>query len=238
MKNHLRSWLTVLVLAGVFFAGGPRHLYALSGAAPHSQVGATDPNKGADNAEAEAENGQFRHAAPVRAIAGFLHVRTETAAQIFEDINSAILILVIVFFLAKVLPKAIKGRTATIQKDLIDARSATELANERLTAVEAKLARLGDDIEAIRKQTDRDILEDEKRIKQSLEEERVRIVQSAEQEIESAGAAAQRELKRFAAELAIDKAAKRIQLSVESDKAIVERFGQELLGQFGKGGQN
>ncbi|AXC11370.1 ATP synthase F0 sector subunit b [Acidisarcina polymorpha] len=199
---------------------------------------AADTAKGADNQEADAENGQFRHARPVKAIARTLNVSTEVAAQIFEDLNSAILILVILFFLARAVPKAIRSRTATIQKQLIDARSATEIANERLTAVETKLARLGEDIDAIRKQTDRDIVEDEKRIKQALEEERVRIVKAAEQEIESAGTAAQRELKRFAAELAIDKAAKRIQLTAETDKALVQRFGRELAGQFGKGGQN
>ena len=82
----------------------------------------------------------------------------------------------------------------------------TETANERLRQVEAKLAKIGEDIEAIRQQTERDMVQDEKRIKQALEDERQRIVQSAEQEIESAGAAAKRDLKRFAAELAVDNA--------------------------------
>jgi F-type H+-transporting ATPase subunit b len=187
---------------------------------------------------AEVENNEFRHAGPVRAIASVLHVSTETAAQIFEDVNSAILIGLILFFAIKVLRKALRDRTATIQKQLIDARSATEIAKEQLAAVEAKLATLGKDIDAIRQQTERDILEDERRIKQSLEEEKDRIVKAAEQEIDSAGAAAQRDLKRFAAELSIDRAAARIQLNAASDRTIVERFGKDLVGQFGKGDRN
>ena len=184
------------------------------------------------------EINQFRHAASVQMFARKLGISTETAAQIFEIINSGILIFTILFFLAKVVPKAIRNRTAKIQKKLVEAREATESANQRLSAVEAKLARIGDDIEAIRQQTERDMVEDEKRIKQSLEDERQRIVQSAEQEIESAGAAAKRELKRFAAELAIDNAARRIQLTYDSDKAIIERFGKDLTSEFGKGGGN
>ncbi len=184
------------------------------------------------------EINQFRHAASVQMFARKLGISTETAARIFEIINSGILIFTILFFLAKVVPRAIRSRTAKIQKKLVEAREATETANQRLSAIEAKLARIGDDIGAIRQQTERDMVEDEKRIKQSLEDERQRIVQSAEQEIESAGAAAKRELKRFAAELAIDSAARRIQLNYDSDKAIIERFGKDLTSEFGKGGRN
>ena len=184
------------------------------------------------------EINQFRHAPIVQAIAHTLGISTETAARIFEIINSGILIFTILFFLAKVVPKAIRSRTANIQKKLDEARLETKTANERLGEVEAKLAKIGDEIEAIRQQTDRDMVQDEKRIKQALEDERQRIVQSAEQEIESAGAAAKRELKRFAAELAVDNAAKRIQLTSDSDKALVERFGKDLASNLGKGGQN
>jgi F-type H+-transporting ATPase subunit b len=231
-RRLLYSWASLLLASFLLF---PAAFARAQNAAPAASS-ASASSATSDNPESGGENDEFRHAGPVRAIARFLHVRTETAAQVFEDINSAILIFVILFFALRALVKALQGRTATIQKQLIEARSATEIANERLSAVEAKLARLGDDIDAIRKQTERDLVEDEKRIKQALEEERARIVKSAEQEIESAGAAAQRELKRFAANLAIDRAAQRIQLTAETDKEIVERFGKDVvdrLGQFG-----
>jgi F-type H+-transporting ATPase subunit b len=171
----------------------------------------------------------------VQSLGKMMGMSTETTAQIFEDLNSAILILVIAYFLFKAVPKAFRNRTETIQKQLVDARSATEEANQRLSEVEARLARLGEDIEAIRQQTERDLVEDEKRIKQSLHDEKQRIVKSVEQEIQSAGASAQRQLKQFAADLAIDRAVKRIQLTAESDKAMVARFGDELAQKFGGG---
>ncbi len=240
MKVQLRIWLAILFLTAYLGWQGRAFGYATSSVATAqaaTRVGAPEQATDAKQGDSEDVN-KFRHADNVKAIAHMVGIPTETAAQIFEWLNSGILIFTILFFLTKVVPKAIRGRTATIQTKLIEARQATEIANERLTAVEAKLARIGEDIEAIRVQTERDLVEDEKRIKQSLEDERQRIVKASEQEIESAGAAAKRDLKRFAAELAVDNAAKRIQLTYESDKAIVERFGQDLTSQFGKGGQN
>ena len=75
-------------------------------------------------------------------------------------------------------------------------------------------------------------------IKASLEEERKRIIESAEQEIESFGAAAQRDLKRFAANLAIERAAQQIHLGADADRILVQNFTADLAGMQNKGGQN
>jgi F-type H+-transporting ATPase subunit b len=233
LKIQFRPILTRLALAISLLSGIA--VLAPAQEAPAAKQSAAPQSSAAEKPDASDE---FRHAPVVHSIAGALHLSVETTAQMLEDINSAILIGVILYFLLKVLPKAFRNRTETIQKELAEARLSTAIADERLSAVEAKLATLGEDIDQIRRQTENDLIEDEKRIKQSLEEERVRIVKSAEQEIDSASAAAQRDLKRFAANLAIDKAAQRIQLTAESDRAIVERFGKDLVGQFGKGERN
>ncbi|MGA7350444.1 MAG: ATPase, partial [Acidobacteriaceae bacterium] len=68
----------------------------------------------------------------------------------------------------------------------------------------------------------------EQRIHAALETERERIVASAEQEIGAVQAAAQRDLKKFAANLAIDNAMRRIQLSTDTDRALVREFGKSL----------
>lgn len=237
MKLQVRAGLATLLLAlPLLLSGGA---YAC---AQQNQPGGLSPTGAPaspiEKPNAPTNNDEFRHAPIVKSMAGMAHVSTETAAQIFEDLNSVILIGLVLYFLLKIAPKAFASRSETIQRQLAEARDATEAANRRLAAVEAKLATLGDDIDKIRRQTELDLAEDEKRIKQSLEDERVRIVKAAEQEIDSAGAAAQRGLKRFAANLAIDKAVQRLQLDADSDKAIVERFGNDLLGQFGKGGRN
>jgi F-type H+-transporting ATPase subunit b len=171
---------------------------------------------------------QYRHSKTVQAIAHMVGLSTETTAQIFEDFNSGVLILAIAYFLFKLVPGLLRKRSATIRKDLSEARAATEDANRRLAEVEARLSRLGSAIEAIRQQAERDSVEDEKRIAAALEAERERIVASAEQEIAAAQAAAQRELKKFAADLAVDSAMHRIQLSSDTDRALIRDFGKGL----------
>ncbi len=167
-----------------------------------------------------------------------IHSDTETAAKIFEDFNAAIIWIAIIWFLVKFLPKAFRQRSETIQKELVEARSATEDARQRLSAVEARLAKLDSEIEAIRKQTEHDSVEDEKRIKAALEEERKRIIHSAEQEIEAFGAAAQRDLKHLAADLAVERALQRIHLGADADRILVQNFAADLASTQSKGGKN
>jgi F-type H+-transporting ATPase subunit b len=201
------------------------------------------PGQKMDAGESNAEMEGYRHSSTVQALAHVLHVPVNRAADLFEDFNSGLLILVIVYFLVKFLPKAFKTRRSKIQHDLADARSATEMANQRLKAVEARLGLLDIDIEQIRKQAAHDSEADQKRISASLEDERARIIRSAEQEIGAAQAAAQRELKRFAADLAVERAMSRIELSADADRVLVHDFTENLGamlhgGEFKKRGQN
>jgi F-type H+-transporting ATPase subunit b len=167
----------------------------------------------------------------VESLAHALHLSVETTARIFEILNSSILIAIILWFLFRFVPKAFRKRNENLQKQLLDARLAAAEANERLAVVEERLSKLGIEIEAIREQTERDSVNDEKRIHESLEAERQRIVASAEQEIEAAGATAQRELKKFAAELAVDRARQAIRLGADGDRVLIHTFGENLKGE-------
>ena len=192
---------------------------------------AAPPAEHMDEPETHAQLEAFRHSDAVKMIARYAGVSADTAAVIFEDINSAILIGLILWLILRTVPKMFRKRNDTLQKQLLDARLAAAEANERLAVVEERLSKLGIEIEAIREQTERDSVEDEKRVQQSLEAERQRIVASAEQEIEAAGATAQRELKKFAAELAVDRARQAIRLGVEGDRVLIRTFGENLKGE-------
>jgi len=222
MKLIRRFHLAMLAFALLFCVTAARPSYG--------QEAAGQQVKEPPAHETHSENEEFRHSAAVKAIARFAHVDVETAAKIFEDLNSGILIAAILAFLLKVLPKAFRSRTEVLQKQLIEARLATTQANERLAVVEERLSKLDTEIEAVRQQAERESVEDEKRIHESLEAERQRIIASAEQEIEAAGAAARRELKNFAAELAVERATRKIQLTAEADRMLVRNFGESLIG--------
>jgi F-type H+-transporting ATPase subunit b len=227
----LTRFLTALLFAGLLFPPATSiHAQAASGSAqPAAQpANGTAGSAPADEPENDPELEQYRHSSTVQAIARITHLETETVAQIFEDLNSAIVIVAIGVFLWKMLPKMFRSRSEMLQKELVQARLATEEANRRLAEVEARLLRLDSVIDGIRQQVEQESVQDEKRIHAALEAERERIIASAEQEIGATQAAAQRELKNFAANLAIDNAMRRIQLSNDTDRALVREFGKSL----------
>ena len=129
--------------------------------------------------------------------------------------------------LAKFLPKVMRKRSVTLSHNLETARKTTADANARLSAVEAQLSRLDDEIAKIRAQVEEESKQDEVRIKATIEEERARIVPAAEQEISAAAAQAQRSLRHFAADLAIERAVRQLVLTPETDRALIAEFVSE-----------
>ncbi len=146
----------------------------------------------------------------------------------FNWLNFLVLAAVVLYGMAKALPKAFRGRSEGIQKGIVEARVATEEASARLSAVEARLAALDGEIAAMRADHDRAGAEEEERTRVHVEEEKARILQAAEQEIAAAGAAAQRSLREYAAGIAVDRAAAHLQITPEDDRMLIESFAGRL----------
>ena len=72
----------------------------------------------------------------------------------------------------------------------------------------------------------------------SMEDEKKKIVASAEQEIASAGAAAERRLRKFAAELAVDRATSRLHLTEGDDRTLIQEFASSLGSNGSEEGRN
>ena len=235
MKRSLKIKLVAFVALALLAGSAPR---IFSQEQPEPAGNVHSKYEKMDTPEPESQEEHYLHSPAVQAIARAMGVKTDTASNIFLIFNSAIIWAGIIWLLVKVMPKAFRARSGTIEKALVDARTATEEAKNRLTAVEARLAKLDSEIDAIRRQALHDSAEDEKRIKASLEEERKRIIESAEQEIESFGLAVQRDLKRVAADLAVERALQRIHLGADADRILVKEFTADLSGTQSKGGQN
>jgi F-type H+-transporting ATPase subunit b len=216
-----RLCLTLLLIAGTFSAVPRLHAQTVP-------ASVAPPSQKVDAPETNSELESFRHSPAVQSLARHAGVSTETMAKLMEDLNSAILIIAILWFIFRFVPKIYRNRSGKLQKDLFDARSATAEANQRLAVVEERLSKLGIEIEAIRKQTESDSVNDEKRIRESLEAEKQRLLSSVDQEVEAAGAAARRDLKKYAANLAIDRAMAQLRLSGEDDRQLVRSFGKDL----------
>ncbi len=233
--------LTLLSLAAaLFFAVLPAQ-QSLAQAAPEDRTPSAAANARSgeqalkqETKDSEAEStDKYRHSATVQWIAKVVHVDDETAAKGFEWINFAVVLLAVGIPLFRILPGVFRKRAEALSLDLETARAATADANSRLNAVEAKLAGLDAEIAAIRRQVEEEMLGDEQRIKASVGEEATRIVAAAEQEITVAGALAQRELKQYAANLAVERALTRLTLNEATDRQLIAEFART-----GQGGQN
>ena len=180
------------------------------------------------------ETDQYRMSAPVVKIGALLGMKPETAANVFTIFNIAILFGGIGYGLLKVLPKTFRNRSTAIQKHLVDARTATEEATARLSSVEDRLAKLDDQIAAMRAQAEADSARDEQRILANVEDEKNKILAAAEAEIQSATTLARREIQKYAAELAVEQAARKLVVTAETDRLLVESFAHKL----GEGSNN
>jgi len=244
---HVSGFLFMTVLAAaVLTVAAPLRLAAQQ-SAPASTSQTAAPSTAAAEApksetpkSQEEQNNVFRLEGPiVKWTARTFSLSAETAATIFEFLNFGIIVLLVGIPIARVLPKVFHKRSQTLTANLKSAREATEAANARLSAVEAKLAGLDSEIKKFRAEVEQESLADEARIKAALADESARIVQAAEQELSVAAAQARRGLRNFAADLAIEQAARQIVLTPETDKALIADFVRQVSSDAaGKGGQN
>jgi len=243
-KNLTRNLLAVLTLAVLLGMGvHVRAVRAQAAAASQQKPAATasapeaqTPEK--NNPQEQNENDEYRMSPHVVEWGAKLGLNPEQAATAFTVTNFVLLALGVAWLVVKFLPKTIRDRNSAIQKSLVDARTATEEARERLSGVEERLGKLDGEIAAMRALAEQDSARAEQRIKATVEDGKVRILAAAEQEIASATSHAQKQLQQYAAALAIEQAARKLVVTAETDRLLVQGFAQRLTGDDSKKGQN
>ena len=202
MKINLkRGVIAVLTLAVVLGIG-----FQVRGITVHAQASgiATTPEaeSPAKNQQEKDENDAYLHSPMVARLGHMVGLNTEQAATAFQVGNFVLLAGLVLWGLGKILPKFIRDRNASIQKHLVDARTATEEAKSRLSSVEDRLSKLDGEIAAMRAHAEQDAAKEEQRIKASVEDEKKKILAAAEQEIAAATLHAQKQLQQHAGQQA------------------------------------
>jgi F-type H+-transporting ATPase subunit b len=234
LKRNLLAGLTLVLVLGIGFHVRQTPVQAqAAGVESTPEAQSTEKNKPESN-----ENDEFRKSDNVAKLGKKLGLNADQSATAFEITNFVLLAVLVVWGVLKVLPKTLRDRNAAIQKHLVDARTATEEARARLSSVEDRLAKLDGELAAMRSQAEQDSEKEEKRIRASVEDEKKNILASAEQEIAAATMHAQKQLQQHAAELAIEQAARKLVVSAETDRLLVQGFAQRLAGDESKKGQN
>ncbi len=193
---------------------------------------ASEKVEGPEKAEEE-EYVQLKQSASVKWVAKTLGTSPKVAYWILFITNFALLFGAIVFFTRKSIPLLLRARTQEIQKGIEDAKKASAEASARLSEIEARLLRLDGEVASLKSTAEADFSAEEARIKQQAEEDARHVIEAAEQEIIAATRTAQRELKTFAADLAVTLAEKKIKVDQSTDEALVRGF----VSQLGKDGK-
>ncbi len=183
--------------------------------------------------EEEEEYVQLKQSPSVRWIAKTIGVSPKAAYWILFSANFLILIGAIIWFSRSSIPAMMKNRTSSIQKGIEEARKASAEASARLSEIEARLSKLDGEVAEIRAAAEADFSVEESRIKKQAEEDARHVIESVEQEITAATRSAQRELKAYVAELAVNLAQKKISVDAKTDEALVRDF----VSQLGKDGK-
>ena len=241
MKGRVRTILAGLIFAGLL-CGAPITLRAQSGSPSVSSASGEqstpEAQSGEKNGQEKDENDAYLHSASVVKLGGMMGMNPDQSATAFEVTNFLLLAVLVLWVLVKMIPGTLRARNSTIQKHLVDARTATEEASARLTGVEDRLGRLDEQIAALRARAEEDSARDEARLRAAVEDEKNKILAAAEQEIVSATVQAQKKLQQYAAELAIEQAGRKLVVSAETDRLLVQSFAQRLTGDDSKKGQN
>ncbi len=192
--------------------------------------------KEAKEAAAEqAETNAFKFSPSVKWFASKTGLTPEAMSSVAFILNFAIVALLIALLLKKNLPATFRARTESIRKGIDEAQRASADANRRLADVETRLSRLDQEIAGMHAAAEKEAAAEEARIVAAAEEDKKKIVESVESEIVAAARIARRELKAFAAELAVSMAERRIHVDPSTDQALVRSFTDQL-GSNGKDG--
>jgi F-type H+-transporting ATPase subunit b len=190
--------------------------------------------------EAAGEEDNFSQYPSVMFLARHLGIRPFVAFWLSIIFNFAVVAGAIAYFLKKYLPGAFRNRTASIQKAMSEAQRSSEEARRRLAEIEKRLSRLDSEIAKMREAAETEAASEETKIRIAAEQDTRKIIEAAEQEIAAAGNLARRELKAYAAEIAVALAQQKLHVDAGTDEALVRSFASQLNGstpKSGKGGR-
>ncbi|MBI4466770.1 MAG: ATP synthase F0 subunit B [Acidobacteria bacterium] len=130
---------------------------------------------------------------------------------IFKWLNFVLVFGALGYMLRKPLAQAFAEQRAAIRGAIEEARQARAQAQARLQEIEQRLARLEQEVEAMRREAGENAASEKQRIRQTAQRESERILATTRAEMDSVTRAARLELRAYAARLAVSLAEQSIQ---------------------------
>jgi F-type H+-transporting ATPase subunit b len=150
--------------------------------------------------------------------------------QLWKWANFLVLAGGLGYLIGKMAPPLFAARSQSILKDLTDSDKIRQEAEKRSAEVERRLAGLEAEIAALRADSQRESQAETERIASHTAAEIAKIQANSEREIADFGKAARTELKRYAAELAVDLAERKIRarMTPAAEDGLVRGFVRDL----------
>lgn len=183
-------------------------------------------------AAGEEENAQFKYSPSVRWIARVTGMDPIAAYWLLISLNFAAVAILVAIAAKSKLPSYFRIRSETIHMSMAEARRTSADAQSRLSEIEARLARIDSEINEMRVGAEKQGQQEEERIRAGAEQDKAKILAAVDQELAAAQRMAERNLKAYAAALAVELAERRIKIDPDTDRRLVHRFAQE----FGQNG--
>ena len=138
--------------------------------------------------------------------------------EAWKFLNLAIFVAVLVYLLRKPLSDAFKAKRDAIRSELIKAEEEKQAALKRLGEVEARLASLEGDVQAILKRANDEAAEDKDRLGEQTEFEIKRLRDQVNAEIARITVQSKVELRKYSAEESIRRAEERLRAQIDLAK--------------------
>ena len=167
---------------------------------------------------------------PAEHKAGEAAEHSAEVSPIWKWANFAILAIGLGYGMAKGLPPLFKSRTKEIQQGISEAQQMKLDAERRSAEMDARLNALGADIEKFRTQSAAEMQQEGDRISRETAAQMKKIEEQAAIEIETVGKTTRRQLKEYAAELALGLAEERLRsrMDMGTQSALVDNFVRDL----------
>ncbi|MBV9479480.1 MAG: ATP synthase F0 subunit B [Acidobacteria bacterium] len=190
--------------------------------------------------EERGESEELKKSAAVDFVARLTGMSLQHAYWLCMLLNFIIIAAAIAWLSRLHLTGFFRSRTVSIQTAIQQAQKASQDADRRLTEIHSRLAKLDSEIAVMQSAADGQAVAEEARIQAAAAEDMRKIAQSVRQEIAAATKAARRELKMYAADLAVALAQRQIRVDNGSDQSLVRSFAEQLGSEkngTGKGGR-
>ena len=171
---------------------------------------------------------EFTHSQSVRLLAHWIGLSSDATSHLCFVFNFLLMLALIYWKGYPRLTAALRARSSLIRRTIEEAQLLSEEAQQRLAEIESRWAQLNSEIAAIRAAADAEMENEEQALLASTAEDTRRILEYSEHEIAFSAQRARRELRAFAADLAVSIARQSMRIDERTDQDLIRAFVKEL----------